>query len=101
MSSALLLQQRPGLGSLVLLVADNEVVGVDGDALSAVLGLVDADQVVGELEHIVPKTNDDELRVPAPHPHALGLHEPTEPTAAEQTKGLQDRNSAAEMARGN
>ena len=39
---------------------------VDGDALGAVVRLVDADQPVRQLEHVGPQRDDDELGVPGP-----------------------------------
>ena len=37
--------------------------GVDAHALGGVVRLVDADQPVGDLEHVVPQGDDDELGV--------------------------------------
>jgi hypothetical protein len=62
-SCTLLLQDWPLLGGL--LGADDKLVGVDGNALGAVVSLVDADEVVSELKHVVAQTNDHELGVPA------------------------------------
>ena len=42
---------------------DVEFVRVDGDTLGAVVGLVDADEAVSTLEHLIAKGDDDELRV--------------------------------------
>ena len=42
---------------------DVEFVGVDGDTLGAVVRLVDADEAVGTLKHLIAKGDDDELRV--------------------------------------
>lgn len=36
---------------------------VDTDCLCAVVGLVDSDQARSQLEHVVSKRNDDELRL--------------------------------------
>jgi hypothetical protein len=38
-------------------------VRIDGDALAAVLCLVDADQAIGHLKHVVAQRNNNELRV--------------------------------------
>ena len=40
--------------------------GVDRDGLGAVVRLVDADETVGELEHVVTQRDDDKLRVLRP-----------------------------------
>ena len=37
--------------------------GVDGDTLGAVVRLVDADEAVSTLKHLIAKRDDDELRV--------------------------------------
>ena len=39
-----------------------KLVRVDCDALAAVLRLVDADEAIGHLKHVVAQRNDDELR---------------------------------------
>ena len=41
-------------------------VGVEGDALGAVVSLVDPHQSVGQLEHVGPQGDDDELGVLGP-----------------------------------
>ena len=49
--------------SIERLQRDVEFVGVDGDTLGAVVRLVDPDEAIGTLEHLIAKRNDDELRV--------------------------------------
>jgi len=42
---------------------DNKVGWVDGDRARAVVSLVDADEAIGQLEHVVAQGDDDELGV--------------------------------------
>lgn len=37
--------------------------GVDAHTLGGVVGFVDADETIGDLEHVVPQGDDDELSV--------------------------------------
>ena len=43
--------------------SDPELVGVNSHALRTVVGLVDPDETVRQLKHVVTKTDDDELGV--------------------------------------
>ena len=43
-----------------------KLLGVDGDALGGVVGLVDSHKTVGELEHVVAEGDNDELGVLGP-----------------------------------
>ena len=43
--------------------ANDVLIRVDCDTLCAILGLVNADEMVGQLEHVVSEADDDELGV--------------------------------------
>lgn len=47
----------------LLQLAGGDDLGVDAHALGGVVRFVDADQPVGDLEHVVPERDDDELGV--------------------------------------
>ena len=56
--------QVPGHWSVFLVLGDLR--WVDGNRLGGVVGLVDADQAIGLLEHVGPERDDDELGVAGP-----------------------------------
>lgn len=59
-SCTLLLEQRPFLA-----VVHHELGWFYGHIFRTVVGLVDSNQVVSQLEHVVAKANDDKLCMPA------------------------------------
>lgn len=61
-----------GSDGIVLLKHDD--LGVDPNALGGVVSFVDADEAIGDLKHVVPQRDDDELSV-----LRLFLQRPTRP----------------------
>jgi len=55
---------RRGSGHGVVLQCDG--VWIDGDGLGAVVSLIDSNQSVGQLKHVVTQRYYDELRIPRP-----------------------------------
>lgn len=49
-------------GDCVVLFEDDGL-GVDSHTLGGVVSFVDADETIGDLEHVVPQGDDDELSV--------------------------------------
>lgn len=46
-----------------MLLFKNNGLGVDAHALGGVVGLVDPDEAISDLKHVVPQGDDDELGV--------------------------------------
>jgi len=44
----------------------SKLVRVDGDTLGGIVGLIDAHQTIGQLEHVITEGDDDELGVLGP-----------------------------------
>lgn len=57
------MKKRSCLGQLSRPNASTDTIRVDGDTLSAVMSLVDPNEAVSQLKHVVTQTYDDELGV--------------------------------------
>lgn len=53
----------PGLGSDCVVFFEDDGLGVDSHILGGVVRFVDADETIGDLEHVVPQGDDDKLSV--------------------------------------
>lgn len=58
-----LVQQTLSSGSDGVVLLKHDGLGVDPNALGGVVSLVDADEAIGDLKHVVPQRDDDELSV--------------------------------------
>jgi len=46
-----------------IMLFEDDCLGVDSHALGCVVRFVDADETIGDLEHVVPQGDDDKLSV--------------------------------------
>lgn len=52
-----------GLSGDGIVLSEHDGLGVDSHALGGVVSFVDADETIGDLKHVVPQGDDDELSV--------------------------------------
>lgn len=55
--------KQKSLSSDRIVLFEHDGLGVDSHALGGVVSFVDADETIGDLEHVVPQRDDDELSV--------------------------------------